>query len=265
MGDFARYILDEEDILSKMEIVYFMAKKNRAFLDKSIIFKTEIVRMFLNFAKLDIDKNKVITAMLLCNCKKVNSAQDVERLHSYAKRGSEFLETLGFDRKFCKMCEEVNRYSESQPREIESDILEVADQFSGMLLRREDRPGFSSEEALILLKERNLKNCDNKFLDLFINFINELEKTELKDIVSISPIKKLVKMYNENDTVVRFMKEVVLWYEPKVDKVMDKCYNNELTKMLNKVDYTESKRPLFSEETTRKFIGNINNKLDLNM
>ncbi len=268
MENFAKYILDEKDILSKMEIVYFMTKKSRVFLDKSIIFKTEIVRMFLDYAKLDIDKNEVITAMLLCNCKKVESAQDIEKLHSYAKNGAEFLKTLGFNSKFCKVCEEVNRYSGSEPREIESDILEVVDQFSGMLLRREERPGFSSEEALILLKERNLKKYNNKFLDLFVNFINELEELEIQDIVSISPLKKLVKMYNENETTVRFMKQVVLWYEPRVDKVMNKSYNKELTQMLNKVEREErvgDKRPLFSQETTKKFIGENNSQIDINV
>ena len=87
--------------------------------------------------KIDIDKNKVLTACLLCNCKKIDNAQDIEKIHSYAKEGADYLRGMGFSKTFCKMCEEINRYSNSNPRERESDILELVDQFGGMLLDRQ--------------------------------------------------------------------------------------------------------------------------------
>ena len=102
MDTFANYILEEFDLASKMEIVYYLAKKNRIFFDKSVIFKTEIARMFLNYSKIDVDKNLVLTASLLCNVKKVDNAQDIESIHTYAKKGAEYLSTLGFNKKFCK-------------------------------------------------------------------------------------------------------------------------------------------------------------------
>ena len=70
MDTFADYILNEEDLSAKMEIVYYLAKKARIFFNKSIIFKTEITRMFLNYSKIDVDRNLVLTASLLCNWKK---------------------------------------------------------------------------------------------------------------------------------------------------------------------------------------------------
>ena len=52
---------------------------------EELVFKTEIARIFLNYSKIDVDKNLVLTACLLSNCKKVDNAQDIESIHTYAK------------------------------------------------------------------------------------------------------------------------------------------------------------------------------------
>ena len=139
MNTFADYILEEQDLAAKMEIVYYLSKKSKIFFDKSVVFKTEIARLFLNYSKIEVDENQILTACLLCNVKKVDNAQDIESVHTYAKKGAEYLEGLGFNKRFCKICEEVNRYSGSNPREKESDVLELIDQFGGMLLDRPER------------------------------------------------------------------------------------------------------------------------------
>ena len=172
MENFAEYILNEEDLMQKMEITYYLSRKKRILFDKSIIFKTEIARAFLNYAKLDVDKNLVLTACLLCNCKKVENAQNIESVHTYAKRGAEYLATLGFEKNFCNICEQVNRYSYSNPRSREGDILELVDEYGGLLLDRPERVAFPIEEALILLESRNLKNCNNMYMNEFKQFIN---------------------------------------------------------------------------------------------
>lgn len=51
MEEFAEYILNEKDIITKIEIIYFLAPKLGINFDKSVIFKTEIARMFLKYAK----------------------------------------------------------------------------------------------------------------------------------------------------------------------------------------------------------------------
>ena len=78
MEEVARYILNEEDLISKIEIIYFLAPKLGINFDKSIVFKTEIARMFLKYTKIKIDHNLVLTACLLCNCKKLMMHKKLE-------------------------------------------------------------------------------------------------------------------------------------------------------------------------------------------
>lgn len=172
MESFAEYMLAEKDFSKKVEIMTYLKKKTNIFFDNSVIFKALIIRFFVDTMDIEIDKNKVITAMLLCGCKKINNSQDIERIKGYAKEGAKFLEKLGFSKEFCTICEQHNRYSGSIPRKKESDILELADQFGGMLLDRPERIAFPIDEALILLESRNLKNCHNVYLDKFKEFIN---------------------------------------------------------------------------------------------
>ena len=71
MESFAEYILNEKDLSSKMEITYYLAKKKRIFFDKSVLFKTEIARNFLNYAKLDISPNLILKKLIMRKTLKV--------------------------------------------------------------------------------------------------------------------------------------------------------------------------------------------------
>ncbi len=173
---FAEYILNEEDWIRKMEIMFYLQKKARVFFDKSVVLKTELTKLFIETMKIDVDKNLVITACLLCNCKKPTDFSDINKVKTYAKDGAEYLKTLGFSERFCKICEEVNRYSESNPREKESDILELVDQFGGMLMDRPERIAFKPDEALVLLEHRNLKGLENRYLEKFKEFVNQMQE-----------------------------------------------------------------------------------------
>lgn len=93
--------------------------------------------------------------------------------------GADYLKTLGFSHRFCKICSEVNRYNEIEEREKESDILELVDNFGGMLLHRPEREGFKPDEALILLEERNLKGKDNRYLEEFKKFVVAMEEIKI--------------------------------------------------------------------------------------
>lgn len=256
MNTFAEYILEEQDLAAKMEIVYYLSKKSKIFFDKSVVFKTEIARMFLNYAKLDIDKNLILTACLLCNVKKINNAQDIESVHTYAKKGAEYLSELGFNKRFCKICEEVNRYSGSNPRERESDILELVEQFGGMLLDRPERIGFKPDEALVLLEHRNLKDTYNRYLDIFMDFVNFLEKINMSELTSMPALRRLVKIHNETKSIMDFIKEVVYNYEPKIDKLTEKQMNKLSKEMFE--DLENPNRPLFSEEAAQRVMRHIN-------
>ena len=186
METFADYILDEEkDIDEKITIMCYLEKKlrndpeKRIFFDKSIILKTTLVKMFIDIMDIDVDENVVITASLLCNCKKGSEPQKIGRVKTYAKEGAEYLATLGFDKRFCKICEEINRYSGSNPREKESDILEIIDQFGGMLLDRPERSGYAPMDALIQLEHANLKDVFNRYLGTFREFIEKMENVDI--------------------------------------------------------------------------------------
>ena len=255
METFAEYILEEKNLGAKMEIVYYLSKKAKIYFDKSVIFKTELLRLFLNYAKIEVDKNLLLTVSLLCNCKKINNAQDIEKVHSYAKEGAEYLRELGFGKRFCKICEEINRYSGSNPRERESDILELIDQFGGMLLDRPERIGFKPDEALVLLEHRNLKDEYNRYLETFIEFINFMEKIQMNDLVNMSSIKRLVKIHNETETVTQFIENIINEYEPKVDKLLKQYMNDIAEGIFENID--NPNRPLFSPETTKKILKNM--------
>lgn len=261
METFAEYIMNEKDLASKMEIVYYLAKKRRIFFDKSVIFKTEIARIFLNYAKIGVDSNLVLTACLLANCKKVDNAQDIEKIHSYAKDGAEYLSEIGFSKHFCKVCEEINRYSNSNPREKESDILELVDQFGGMLLDRPERIGFKPDEALVLLEHRNLKDKYNRYLGTFIDFVNYLEEINMEDVVNMSALRRLVKIYNDTEELTKFIKKVVYEYQPKIDKLIQEK-DEELAKKMFACK-GESCRALFSPETTKRILSHINEENEL--
>ena len=172
---FADYILLEKNWIKKMEIMYYLNKRGNIFFDTSVVFKTELLKLFLDNTNLDVDENMLITASLLCNCKKVDNFSDMNKVKTYAKEGADYLKTLGFDDRFCRICEQINRYSGSEPREPEADILELVDQFGGMLLDRPERIGFQVDEALVLLEYRNLKGKNNRYLQIFKDFVNRME------------------------------------------------------------------------------------------
>ena len=255
MENFAEYILNEEDLAAKFEIAYYLSKKKKIFFDKSVIFKTEIARMFMNYAKIDVDKNFILTACLLCNCKKIDNAQDLESVHTFAKKGAEYLEILGFNKRFCKVCEEVNRYSNSNPRERESDVLELVDHFGGMLLDRPERIGFKPDEALVLLEHRNLKDNYNRYLETFRDFVNFMEEIKISELVNMTALRRLVKIHNESDSLVKFIKEIINDYQPNVDKLMKKHMDDLTVEMFKKVE--DPNRPLFSAETARKIMSHM--------
>ena len=93
---FAEYILNEKDWVRKLEIAFYLKKKAKIFFDKSVIFKTELTKLFIETMKLDVDKNLVITACLLCNCKKIEC---LKFSCACLKKGNKCKENC-----FCKNC-----------------------------------------------------------------------------------------------------------------------------------------------------------------
>ena len=182
---FASYILSEKEWGKKLEIMYYLQKKTGINYDNAVIFKTLLTKLFLdflqeNYPNIEVDPNVVITARLLCDCMKdITSSTDLEEKKNYAVRGAKYISSLGFDQDFCRICEGVNRYSIQEDRPLESDLIELTDQFGGMLLDRPERIGFKPDEALVLLQFRNLKDKDNKLLNEFVEFVNYMESIQV--------------------------------------------------------------------------------------
>lgn len=175
MDKFAGYILKEESCARKTEIVYYLQKRTGIFFDNSVIFKTQIAKFFVEMMNIDVDKNLLLTACLLYNCKKNDSPQNLDKIKLYPKMSADFLKTLGFSERFCKICQEYNRCYDLGEREKESDILELVDQFGGMLLHRSERMAFTVDDAICLLEYRNLKGKDNRYLEQFKEFVKKME------------------------------------------------------------------------------------------
>ena len=176
METFAEYMLSEKDFDKKIEIAYYLQKKTGIFLNNTVLFKTAIAKLFIETMDLDVDENMLITASLLYACKKNDDFQDIQKVKNYARESADYLKTLGFSDKFCKICEQHNRYSGDLKREKEADILELIDQFGGMMLDRPERKGFPIDEALVLLEYRNLKGLTNRYLPEFKDFINIIKE-----------------------------------------------------------------------------------------
>ena len=83
-----------------------------------------------------------------------------------------------------------------------------------------------------------------------------MEKISINELVSMTALRRLVKMYNETEESMKFIKKVIYDYEPKIDKLMEKQMEKEAAKMFKKVD--DPNRPLFSEETARKIMSHMN-------
>lgn len=166
----AKELLDADFETKIEEMIYLkrvMEKKRNEymFFNKSTVFKATIAMMMAEYAGLsESDKNKLVTACLVCNCKKRDSARTPEDLKKDIDNTRIFLKSLGFSDSFCYDCQQINRYSKTDPRTEMGDMLELVEQLGGLLLDRPERKGFSPEDALQLIKDRNLKGFNNRFL-----------------------------------------------------------------------------------------------------
>lgn len=187
METFAEYLLSEEDLEGKMDILYRLQRmlkerKNISiYFNNTVIFKTEIARMFLEYTNVgnEVDKNLVLTACLLYSCKKLDQEQSLENLYNYQQTGAEFLSTLGFDKRFCKICKEVNRTNIIDEREPESEILELVDIFGNLLLDKPERKGLLPEEAIVEMKTSIFDDGENQYLEQFEDFVRLMQEVEV--------------------------------------------------------------------------------------
>lgn len=225
---FADYLLNEKDLSGKMDILdrtkrILNGKKGIPFyFNNSTILKAETARMFLKYTDLknQVDPNIVLTTCLTCNCKKVDGPQTKESLYSYAEKGAELLEDLGFNKRFCKICKQVNRYGEegtNEKREPEADILELVDQFGGLILDRPERQGYTPKNAVDQI-ETNLQNQgkENRYFNVFKNFVVDMDDITIENNVQVPVFLSLKKMC-QNENTREIINKNLMDFEEKAD------------------------------------------------
>lgn len=186
MQKLAKYIYAQNNLIRKIEMVYYLKKMKNLFFDNSVIFKVELARMFIDSMCLDVDKNTVLTAILVYSLKKVNSPQEKSRILTEKTRDKAFLRKLGFSEEFCRVAMEYNRVNEDENyvRSKEGDVLEIVENFGGMLLHREDRLGFAPKEALEILSNSIFKNKNNRYFEDLEFFVSVYESVQGVGIIS---------------------------------------------------------------------------------
>ena len=136
-------------------------------------------------------------------------------------------------------------------REKESDILELVDQFGGMLIDRPERLGFNPDEAMVLLKHRNLKTEYNKYLEIFCEFVETMEKVEIKGAVNTTIFARLQKLIRECKTVTEFVEKIAIEYSVSVDEKLDELEG------INTKQKRQPNRAMFSSESEEKILKHI--------
>ena len=200
MATFAQSILGETDFIKKIDIMNFLRKKQNIYFNTSVILKAEIAREFMDVMKLDVDRNLVVTACLLFDCLKYENASN----EPYNKRPEDYIEyfrALGFSDRFCKICIEHTRkgLNPDVPREEESDILELVDQFGGLLLNRTDRLAYDVDEALEILTVKNMAGVNNRYLAIFQEFVDIMEDIKIAMLGLLSRVQKDLNCVAKND------------------------------------------------------------------
>ena len=82
-----------------------------------------------------------------------------------------------------------------------------------------------------------------------------MEEINIREFTNMTALNRLVKIYNETESISDFMQKLVNEYQPKVDRLMEKQLEMKTKEMFDKVD--NPNRPLFSEETTKKIMSRI--------
>ena len=126
----------------------------------------------------------------------------------------------------------------------------------------------------MVLRERNLKYADNRYIDLFEAFIKELDSITIKEVIDVPIIKKLVHLHNKEANVKAFIIALANVYEEKISIALNnntkkkaknvlssnkKSGDNETVSNMERMKElakttAKTNRALFSEETTRRVL-----------
>lgn len=237
---FAKSILEEKELIKKVEIVRrYQQSTIKVFFDTTSILKAELARLFIEQMNLeDVDKNKVMTACLVYAFKRTGSPMEKERIKREKEEDKKFLQSLGFEEDFYKICGEYNRYNEpaDYEREKEGDILEIIDKFVGLIMHREDRPAFPVADALDLLNTKLLNGIDNRYKNKFTQFAQELENIEVSRNIGIMTYFAISVNKNQRHDIASMIETIV-----KIRDLLGGAVNEHKVMRLEKMEKVQDK------------------------
>ncbi len=194
-------LLEEEDLIRKFEIMFYFQKKESIFFNTTSMIKAELMRMFLENQKIEgLDISEMLTMALIYTVKRIDSPQEIQRMADNKEDNMKYIQSLGFSEKFAI---NATYYKEGdvpeKERTVEEKILDIFDQFAGLISHREERIAYKIPQALDVLDKTNLASSSNEYLPLFIEFIKEKDKSEGAQLGVISDLQKSINSLAKDD------------------------------------------------------------------
>ncbi len=194
-------LLEEKDLIRKFEIMFYFKKKESIFFNTTSMVKAELMRMFLEEQKIEgVDISEMLTLALIYTVKRIDSPQEIQRMAENKEENMKYIQSLGFSKDFAK---NATSYREGdvpeEERTVQEKILDIFDQFAGLISHREERIAYKIPQALDVLEKTNLANSTNEYLPIFINFIKEKDKSVGAQIGIISDLQKNINVLPKDD------------------------------------------------------------------
>lgn len=194
-------LLEEKDLIRKFEIMFYFQKKESIFFNTTSMIKAELMRMFLEDQKIkDVDISEMLTLALVYTVKRIDSPQEIQRMVGNKEENMKYIQSLGFSKDFA---ENATYYKEGdvpdKERTVQEKLLDIFDQFAGLISHREERIAYKIPQALDVLEKTNLSSSSNEYLSLFIEFIKEKDKSVGAQIGVISDLQKGINVLAKDD------------------------------------------------------------------
>ena len=113
---------------------------------------------------------------------------------------------------------------------------------------RPERVGMQPDEALVLLEHRNLRDEYNKYLEVFKNFVNAMEKVEVCGVVKSTAFARLQKLNREAKGVPELVRNISIGFLDQIEEKIEHMHFEKVNK----------NRAMFSSEIEEKILGEFN-------
>ena len=194
-------LLEEKDLIKKFEIMFYFQKKESIFFNTTSMIKAELMRMFLENQKIEgVDISEMLTLALIYTVKRIDSPQEIQRMVENKEENMKYIQSLGFSKDFAQNATYYKEVDEPEKeRTIQEKLLDIFDQFAGLISHREERIAYKIPQALDVLGKTNLASSSNEYLPLFIKFIKEKDVSVGAQLGVISDLQKGINILAKDD------------------------------------------------------------------